>query len=157
MRRTALLLVIGMYTGLAAACGGDDDPTQPEQPTDFVAALTSTASTDASGTATFEAPSTSVSFRIEVQSLEGATAARIHIGADGPAVLNLFSNSAGVDVASGVLAEGTITAEHILPGTSLTLAQVAQLIASENTFLTITTIAHPQGEIRGQITAEEEG
>jgi hypothetical protein len=155
MRRTALLLAIGMCTGIAAGCGGDDDPTQPEQPTEFVAELTSTASTDATGTATFEAPSSTVTFRIEVENLEGATAARIHIGADGPAVLSVFSNSEGVDVASGVLAEGTITAEHIMPGTSLTVAQVAQLLASENAFITITTIEHPQGEIRGQIVAEE--
>jgi hypothetical protein len=165
MRRTALLMVIGLGTGLMAACGDDNgDPTEPTDPTEFAASLSGEnadppVETDATGSAMFEAPNATVSYRIEVQNLEGATAAHIHIGdegAEGPAVVNLFTDASGRDVANGVLAEGTISADDLVPGTSLDVEQVGALLASGEAYLDIHTLEHQDGELRGQIAAEED-
>jgi hypothetical protein len=104
----------------------------------------------------------SLSYKLMVANLEDITQAHIHCGApelNGPVVAFLFGPaSAGVDD-NGRLAEGVITDADVLPrpdspecpGGVADLDDVIEKIESGDAYVNVHTIAHPAGEIRGQI------
>jgi hypothetical protein len=93
----------------------------------------------------------SLSYMLMVAGLDGATAAHIHHGAtgtNGDVVVPLFTQSnSSPEVDNGVLAEGTV------PAGDPELVNLAYWLATGQTYVNVHTADHPDGDIRGQLTA----
>lgn len=117
--------------------------------------------TSASGQASFEfnADGTELHYRVEVNDLVDTLMAHIHLGPsgeNGPVVVWLYPDGPPPvlipGVFSGVLAEGTITADDLVgPLEGATLADLANAMVTQNTYVNVHTVENPGGEIRGQI------
>jgi hypothetical protein len=117
--------------------------------------------TRARGQATFQLSrdGSELSYRLIVANLVDLHMAHIHVapvGVNGPVVVWLYPAGPPPQPipgrTSGVLATGVITADNLvgqLAGASL--ADLIELMASGNTYVNVHTLAHPPGEIRGQI------
>jgi CHRD domain len=120
--------------------------------------------TNAAGNARYEisADESSITYRLIVANIDDVTQAHIHCGTPdvaGPVIVFLFGfNPVGV-TENGILAEGTITAEDVIPRASSAtcpggVANLAELIAkirSGEAYTNVHTLAFPGGEIRGTI------
>ncbi len=164
MRRPVILAIVVVAIAVvsgAVAIGVlmSNEPAQAS--TRFVASLgggeeVPPVTTSASGEATFtlSADGTTMTFRLVVSNISDAVASHIHLaqpGANGPVAVPLFSGTPA-GMFSGVLAEGTITAAQLagpLAGKSLS-ALIAETDAN-NAYVNVHTVAHPPGEIRGQL------
>jgi hypothetical protein len=153
----SVLLLVG-----AAACS--DDETGPDDEDEFVASLTGTAerptpvTTTATGTATVEIDDEdqTITFSVSVSGLTSPTMAHIHVGAAsvaGPIAVNLLPTPPAAGVFSGVLASGTATASQVVGGE--TFATLAAKIRAGNAYINVHTIAFPDGELRGQLVADD--
>ena len=101
-------------------------------------------------------------YKLIAAHIEDVTQAHIHCGAAGvagPIVVFLFGfDPAGVDP-NGILAEGTITPGDVIPlpdsaecpGGIADFEELIERLESGNAYTNVHTIAHPAGEIRGQI------
>jgi hypothetical protein len=94
--------------------------------------------------------------------LRQVTAAHIHLGAfgqNGPVVAHLFSSANGRNfgrgdrIARGTLRNGEIVAQ---PGFMPTVAELAERIRQGRAYVNVHTTAHPNGEVRGQLTVIDE-
>ena len=104
----------------------------------------------------------SLSFKLIATNIDGVTQAHIHCGAadvNGPVVAFLFGfNAAGVSP-NGILSEGTITAADVIPrpdspecpGGVADFDDLVAKIRSGDAYVNVHTLAHPGGEIRGQL------
>jgi outer membrane lipoprotein-sorting protein len=113
--------------------------------------------TSASGTLTLTVDSSdsSVAYVLTLKKLSNVTAARLHAGAagtTGSTLLTLFSGPAKKGVFSGVLAQGSFTAND-LGGTlkGKTVDDLVALIKSGKVYLNVGTSTHKSGAIRGQL------
>jgi hypothetical protein len=117
--------------------------------------------TRAQGQAMFKlsADGESLSYKLIVSNIENVTMAHIHLGAagvNGPVVVWLYPDSPPPELiegrSNGVLAEGVITADDLvglLEGQ--TIDDLMEEIRSGNAYVNVHTLAHPAGEVRGQI------
>ena len=113
--------------------------------------------TSASGTLTLtvDATGSTVQYVLTLNKLSNVTLARIHEGAagtTGSTVLTLFNGPSKKGVFSGVLAQGSFTAQNL--GGTLKGKKVADLVAlikSGKVYLNVGTSTHTKGEIRGQV------
>lgn len=111
--------------------------------------------TNAQGQAAFKLNKTGdeLSYRLIVANIDGVVAAHIHCapaGQNGSVGVTLFSGGPTSD--NGILAEGTITAPDSGNGCGWeTLADVVEAMRIGDTYVNVHTLAHPSGEIRGQI------
>ena len=111
--------------------------------------------TDAQGQATFkfDRDLTELSFKLNVATIDDVVAAHIHCapeGVNGPVGVTLFTG--GPISPNGILAEGTVVAPD--EGNACTwdsLADVESAIRHGFGYVNVHTLAHPPGEIRGQI------
>jgi hypothetical protein len=119
--------------------------------------------TNAAGNARYEisADETSITYRLIVANIDDVTQAHIHCGgpeAAGPVVAFLYGFGPTV-TQNGILAEGTITAEDVIPrpdspacpGGVADLADLIEKIRSGEAYTNVHTVAFPGGEIRGTI------
>ena len=111
--------------------------------------------TRAQGQATFhvDGAMSRMDFKLIVANIEDVVAAHIHcapVGVNGPVGVTLFAG--GPVSPDGVLAEGSIVEpdEGNACGWT-TLEQVVQAIRFDLAYVNVHTLAHPPGEIRGQI------
>ena len=119
--------------------------------------------TEASGEAEFEVEEDgTIEFELEPENIAGVTAAHIHLGAageNGPIVAVLFENADGMDFHRGEI-EGELTEEDIIPREDLgfdgTVAALVARMREGTVYVNVHTLAHPDGEIRGQIHPEED-
>lgn len=92
-------------------------------------------------------------YKLAVFGLKDVVAAHIHCGAlgvNGPVGVTLFMG--GPVTPEGILAQARVSAPN--DGNACgweTLADVAAAISSGNAYVNVHTLAHPPGEIRGQI------
>jgi len=100
------------------------------------------------------ADGTSVTYKLIVANLDDVTAAHLHLGVvgmNGPVVVGLFQGPIE-GTFSGVLAEGTITADDLVgPLEGLEIGDLLDAIADGDIYTNVHTTAHPGGEIRGQV------
>jgi hypothetical protein len=101
---------------------------------------------------------TTLTYRLTVANITDVMASHIHLaptGVNGPVVVGLFGGPAKVGSFTGVLNEGVITAEAF--GGTLFGMSMDALIAQMNAgtaYVNVHTMAHPGGEIRGQIAIQ---
>ncbi|MEX0952391.1 MAG: CHRD domain-containing protein [Nitriliruptoraceae bacterium] len=117
--------------------------------------------TDASGSAQYvlSEDGTQISFTVEVENLEDATMAHIHLGAageNGPPVVWLHTQDQAPELVAGVttgtLASGTFAADALVgPLEGGTLEDLVDEMAAGNTYTNVHTQEFGSGEIRGQI------
>ncbi len=104
---------------------------------------------------------TSLSYTLSVANISDVTQSHRHlaaVGVNGPVVAWLFPAGPPATlipgVSNGVLAQGTLTAANltgILAGQPL--SALIDAINAGNAYVNVHTVAHPGGEIRGQIMA----
>lgn len=112
--------------------------------------------TDAHGLALylFNLEETRMRFRLRVFDIEDVIAAHVHCappGEDGPVGVTLFSGGP-VSIESGILTRGIVTAPD--PGNACgwdDISDVVEAMRSGNAYDNVHTLAHPGGEIRGNI------
>ncbi|MGA9883148.1 MAG: CHRD domain-containing protein [Candidatus Acidiferrales bacterium] len=117
--------------------------------------------TPAHGTATFTLSKSgkSLSFRLYVADIENVSMAHIHIGEagkEGPVAVWLYPSRPPARVKKGKftgnLASGVITAARLQgPMKGKTISDLVQEIKNGDAYVNVHTVAHPAGEIRGQI------
>lgn len=161
--RTVLLL------GLALVAGCEDNPAGPSPtPESFGASLTGAAerpnpvTTSTTGTATITFTNdTTITYSITLQNATGITAAHIHIGGTevaGGILAGLFAapQNAPVNVSSGVLVEGRITA-GTMPANALGLGfeSLKGLIRGGGAYVNVHSTSNPAGLVRGQLTPRQ--
>lgn len=112
--------------------------------------------TDASGMAIFRSTLENIWYLINVTGIDNVTSAQIHsgdIGENGPVVALLFgSNGTVTGDINGTLTQGKITSAMLQgPYTGKSLSQLAFAMKNATTYIDISTVDYPDGEIRGQI------
>jgi len=153
----ACLALVGAT--VAAACGDDDDPTDPAEETNFTAQLTGAkerpnpVTTTATGTATITINNNSIAFSVNVTGLSGpATMAHIHGPATTEQAADVIVGFTGLSTAtSGLLASGTITTTGVA---TISLDSLKTLIRNGRAYVNVHTAANPPGEVRGQIVPQ---
>jgi hypothetical protein len=151
-------------------------PPPPPPPTIFYSELNGASevppvNTPAHGRARFElsAAGAGLHFHLEATRIERVTAAHIHLGregANGPVVAVLLglpidgSNPSTTDPpvilpVPGIVVQGTLTDDDIVARPDLgfdgTLAALVTWMRRGAAYVNVRTVAHPRGEIRGQI------
>ena len=120
--------------------------------------------TDTTGEAEveFDDALTQVEFELEVENGKKVTQSHIHLGEcgeNGPVVAFLFKSANfpdGIDV-DGDLAEDTLTASDLIgPLAGKQISDLAQEIQSGNAYVNVHTEANPPGEVRGQLSGDED-
>ena len=109
--------------------------------------------TRASGTTELTWTGRELRFRVRVDGINDVTGAFVHIGRAGqeePAVADLFDGLKAGPV-SGVLAEGTLGLSR-LHGT--TMARLLRALREDDAYVTVHTLTHPAGEIRGELRTQ---
>lgn len=153
----------------SVALGQSDSPAMRTQVLNFVAPLSGdqevpAVETRATGVARFKLSKDgeSLDYKLNVANIDGITQAHIHCGpagVNGSVVAFLFGlEAAGVTV-NGTLAEGTITASDVIPlsdspacpGGIADFEELLDKMMAGGTYANVHTLAHPPGEIRGQI------
>ena len=134
------------------------DARRSEAPETFVAVLSGAyevpaVDTHATGTAELTLVGARMHYQLHVDSIRDITGAYVHIGRAGepaPAVADLF-DGVKAGPASGVLSSGTLE-PAALHGT--TMHQLVQALQQDDAYVTVHTLAHPGGELRGQLRAQ---
>ena len=151
MRRVCVVAVVlgAAMTMLASPALAGDNFAAPLAGDEEVPAV----DTRATGVATFKLRDEGLAFKVNVANIDDVILAHIHcgsVGVNGAVGVTLFSGGP-IDV-NGTLAEGVITAPD--PGNGCGWADLDAVVAaleSGGTYCNVHTIAHPGGEIRGQV------
>lgn len=146
------LVMLAALAG-AAACNSDDEER-------YEATLTGSAevppvSTTTTGSAFFTVDGDELDFNLGAQNITGAIAAHIHSGAPGevgPPLVFLFEAPApGATIIAGSLSSGSVDATKMIASSGVSYDSLISLIRNGNAYVNVHTVAHPLGEIRGQI------
>ncbi|MDH3502364.1 MAG: CHRD domain-containing protein [Nitrosopumilus sp.] len=161
MMKTLSVLAIASIAISLMLIGTTDSFAKPESK-NFVAPLSGNqevppVDTKATGLAKFQVnkDGDEISYKLLVN-MDDVTQAHIHLGPEGengPVVAFLFGFVAeGIDN-KGILAQGTITEDNVIPrdGFDGTLNSLINEMRSGNTYVNVHSIGTPSGEIRGQI------
>jgi len=162
MRRLfTLLLTVLTITGLMAVGPANAVPGQSSNTLiadlsgdNQVPALTSSGSGFASFTVS--ADETSIAYRLYANDTVGVTQAHIHLaatGGNGPVATFLFGFADPAVDADGLLADGTITETDLIASTGFdgSMSDFLSALRSGGAYVNLHTVAHPPGELRGQI------
>src|SRR5579884_380629 len=106
--------------------------------------------TRATGAAELTVTGRALRYRVDVDSLRDVTGVYLHIGRAGeeaPAVADLAEGVKAGPV-SGVVAQGTLGPAALR---ETTLRQLLQALRKNEVYVTVHTLAHPGGELRGQL------
>jgi hypothetical protein len=166
----ALLLLSSTATSQVARTAASDDARH------FEAELTGAqevppveTETEGEITVRFDRELTEARFRLNVDDGVAVTMAHFHCapaGVNGPVVAFLFGNVPGGFDVDGRLAKFTLTDANITaitphPNCTATIgmditsiATLAQAVRAGNIYANVHTVAHPSGEIRGQLVEE---
>ena len=106
--------------------------------------------TRATGTAELTLVGSRLQYRVDVGSIGDVTGVYVHVGGAGeetPAVADLFEGVRTGPV-SGVLASGMLQPAHLH---GITTRQLIRALCSDDAYVTVHTLTHPGGELRGQL------
>lgn len=115
------------------------------------------ATSDATGEAHFKVSEDgdSVEYTVSAHDLYATLAGHLHSGAageNGPVELFLFENAEPVDY-NGEIATGTLTADDLVG--DLTWQEFSMALVAGEVYVNLHTEEYPDGEIRGQLVAED--
>jgi hypothetical protein len=103
----------------------------------------------------------SADFRLRVRDGNDVTGAHLHCGVagqNGPVVAHLFGNIPGGFDVDGALAEFTLHTANIVANECspaiTNITQLAEAVRAGRIYVNVHTVAHPDGEVRGQVTAQ---
>jgi hypothetical protein len=148
------VLLVGMLAAALAFAGCDDDEDDVEA---FTATLSganevpAVRTTTGTGLATFELSGTTVSYTLEVESIENVTMAHIHSGAaapHGPVRVFLFNGPITTVVGRRALSSGSFTEADL---TGISFADLLNEMRAGTAYVNVHTTQFPTGEIRGQV------
>lgn len=154
IRKSVLLAALAL-----AACEGNN----PDNTERFEADLSGTFEVPAvtatsTGVARFAVRANELDYTLDVQNVNGAIAAHIHsgaVGANGPPLVFLFQQAApGANVPGGALAAGSVGPANMIASAGVSYDSMLSLIRRGNAYVNVHTVAHPAGEIRGQVTED---
>jgi len=151
----ATLAGLAVAVPAAAQTPKSSAPREPAAHDVFVAVLSGAyevppIETQATGTAELSLVGSQLHYRLHVDSIGDITGAYIHLGGAGettPAVADLF-DGVKAGPTSGVLSSGTLAMADV-HGT--TMRQLRQALQHDDAYVTVHTLAHPGGELRGQL------
>jgi len=96
-----------------------------------------------------------LTFVLTINKIENVTAAHIHAGKkgeEGPPIVGLFGGPKKDGMFSGILSRGTILDKDLSgPLAGKTVADLIKMIKNGEAYVNVHTIAHPGGEVRGQL------
>ena len=102
-----------------------------------------------------------ISYELNVKDIVDVTAAHVHLaskGAEGEVIFPLFTGPEKAGSFTGELAKGTFEAKDLTgPMAGKTIPDLAAAVLGGQTYVNVHTKAHPNGEIRGQITVSLAG
>ncbi len=156
MRSLALSSTLCVFLSvLASGCGGNNTTTGATTAELHTATLagadeTPPTTSGASGSASFTINASSVSYQVTVQNITDVVASHIHSGAQGvagPVRVTLLATPVK-GVTNGVLVQGSFSASDV---TGVTYDELLNEIRTGGAYVNVHTVAHPAGEIRGQI------
>jgi hypothetical protein len=115
--------------------------------------------TEGTGLATFSLndSQTALDYTLITYGLEDTTAAHIHIGppgVNGSVAAFLFGPEASGVTRDGLLAQGSVTADDLMPIPGVfdgTMATLIDHLRAGTAYVNVHTLANPAGEIRGQV------
>ena len=167
---TVVALALLLAPGFAGSVTADSDDNGGDK---FRAKLTGSqevttppggVDTDTAGKARFELNDarTELEFELEVEDGVRVTQAHIHCapaGSNGPIVIFLAGfHDKGWDVDGDWIGDATATGANVTNNAcGSTLAEIAQAMAEGRTYANVHTVAHPAGEVRGQIEVNGNG
>jgi hypothetical protein len=159
----ALVLISGCLPGGAPIPGLSVSPALSGGNFSFVAQLSGSDEVppvDTTGSGQFNGAivinSTVIDFQLSVANLTDVTQVTINVGAvgtNGPAIFTLFDSAK-----QGTFTNpegGALVAADLTPGGGVnTFADAVAAVRAGNTYVSVTTAANPNGEIRGQILGQ---
>ena len=154
--RTRFMPFISILAIAALMPACDDDGPDDDR---YEATLTGsnevpTNGSNATGTAVFTDRGGSFDFTIDVQNIDFASAAHIHLGVagvNGGVLVPLFGGSTTTADFSGRLVTSSFTAANIGASFDISMDDLRDLMRTGGVYVNVHTEAIPGGEIRGQI------
>jgi hypothetical protein len=179
--RSVLVVSSAVLLGLGAVACSDETPAGPEtfvvpvyvrgdgQSSNFGTAMAGSeevpaVANDFDGQAIFKlsADGRTMSYKVITSAMTGITQSHIHIGnfgVNGPIVVFLFGFVSTGVANDGILSQGTFTQSNLIArpaiGFGATMPELVAALRTGHAYVNVHTLAHPGGEIRGQI--EEHG
>ncbi len=158
-----------MLAGLPHIVSADDQGQNEGLQTQFEIRLTGDQQVPPVSTAAFgfaevqlSSDRNTLEFQVVVCNIANVVASHIHVGAagtNGPVVIPFFgSPSLPFSSTEGcsTLAEGTRTSADVNPLAGISWNDFITALVAGNTYVNVHTTAHPGGEIRGQLVAENQ-
>jgi hypothetical protein len=160
LRTAGILISLGGALAIAACNDDDDDLTNPVEE-EFTVALNggnerpNPVTTDATGTADLSFTGAGpIAYNISVGGLSGAaTAAHIHGPADISQTADPIVTFTNLSTSpNGQLVSGSITTTGVA---TISLDSLKRLLRNGKAYINVHTAANPNGEIRGQVVAQQ--
>ena len=164
-----LLATLGMLAALPHIVGADDQGQNEGLQIQFEIRLTGDQQVPPINTSAFgfaevqlSSDNNTLEFQVVVCNITNVVASHIHVGAagtNGPVVIPFFGSPApGFSSTDGcnTLAEGTRTSVDVNPLAGISWNDFINALIAGNTYVNVHTMAHPGGELRGQLVAENE-
>jgi CHRD domain-containing protein len=112
--------------------------------------------TDATGHATFKHPdSTTMNYKVNITGITHPTGIGLHegkIGSNGELIVDLTKHAKNQTTAAGLTITGSFTASDLLGQMhGKTILDLVTVMKSDDTYISVDTQKHPNGEIRGQL------
>lgn len=112
--------------------------------------------TNATGHATFKHPdSTTMNYKVNITGITRPSGIGLHegkIGSNGELIVNLMKHAKNQTNAAGLTITGSFTASDLLGQMhGKTILDLVAAMKSDDTYISVDTQKHPNGEIRGQL------
>jgi len=112
--------------------------------------------TNATGRATFKHPdSTTMNFKVNITGITRPSGIGLHegkIGSNGELIVNLMKHVNNQTTATGLMITGSFTASDLLGQIhGKTILDLVSMMKKDDTYISVDTEKHPNGEIRGQL------
>ena len=156
MIRPPSIAATGLLCALAVGCSGYKS-TSPNSTSTYVANMSGAnespaIATAATGMATVRITGSTITASLQVQNIDSALAAHIHLTSNGSIIAPLYSGAATGMGFSGNLGPASFT---VTPVNGVTMDSLLSAIRLGHTYVNVHTSAHPAGEIRGALQLQQ--
>ncbi len=148
MRRWSPLVLL---LAALAACDNSTEPVPEYQASLSGASVIPPVTTQATGIANFRIEGSAITYDVSATNITGVTSVSLHTGdatTQGPVVISLFDQPAGTGAIDGSFAAGSFAESGL---TGITMPALIAAFDNSNAYVLVETLAHPNGELRGQV------